>query len=316
VTGFLAVPQVRRMLADRSPAFALGKLLDTEPGVVILVSLAVDRLHGAAHLVGGLFVSAFQNAVMARVDTPEKARVPAHLYVDEFETMATDRFGEMLAEGRRFGLGLTLAHQNLAQMPPALGQMVLSNAHAQLYFQTGAQDAALLAREVVPHPGESREVIRRRLTTQGVGEAYLLRRGQAEPTPRLRVLPCPDPDVPAARVAALRAAARAAYGARPAAEVDREIARRMAGDPDGASAPSGTGAAPGTAPPPAAATVAPPLAYEVRSGVATPAGGRMAGRYAPGGKGAATGGAAAKYGAGNGRKPKTPARAAERRAAG
>ena len=223
VSPFLAIPQVRRMLGERNPKFTLSDLLDREPGAVILVSLGVDRLHGAAHLVGGLVISSLQNAIMARVDQKESERVPVHLYVDEFENLVSEGFEAFLAEGRRFGLGLTLSHQNLSQMPAGLGQMILNNAHTQMYFQTGAVDASELAREVVPHPGETREQIRMALTTQKVGEAYLLRRGETEPTHRVKILPCPDPKVSEAQVAALREAALSAFGRR-SQDVDGEIA--------------------------------------------------------------------------------------------
>ncbi len=230
VSGFLAIPAVRRMLSDTDPTYALRDFLDRTPGAVILVSLAVDRLQGAAHLVGGLFVSAFQNAVLARVDIPEEKRAPVHLYVDEFENLVshdTSRFEQMLAEGRRFGLGLTLSHQNLSQMPTGMGQMILANANTQLYFQTGAGDAAQLAREIVPHPGESAETVRQTLMTQPVGTAFVLRRGQASPTERVQVHRCPDPPVPPERVAAVRRAALGRYG-RPAAAVDAAVAARLA----------------------------------------------------------------------------------------
>ena len=240
VSGFLAIPVVRRLLADTAPTYSLRGFLDRTPGAVLLVSLAVDRLQGAAHLVGGLFVSAFQNAVLARVDIPEEERVPVHLYVDEFENLVshdTSRFEQMLAEGRRFGLGLTLSHQNLTQMPTAMGQMILGNANTQLYFQTGAGDAAALAREVVPHAGESSEAIRQTLMTQPVGSAYVLRRGRAEPTERVQILRCPDPRVPVDRIVALRSAALRRYG-RPATEVDREVAARMTESSSSPSVPS------------------------------------------------------------------------------
>ena len=290
VSPFLAIPPVRRMLAERHPRYSLSGLLDKEPGAIILVALAVDKLHAAAHLLGGLFVSAFQNAIMARADRPESSRIPVHLYVDEFENLVSDRFEAILAEGRRFGLGLTLSHQNLSQMPENLRQMILNNAQTQVYFQTGAIDAAELAREVVPHAGETREQIRVAMTTQKVGEAYLLRRGEKTATERVKILPCPDPVVEESVVAALRAAALATFG-RPAAALDQEIrARRQAevtGDAAGAQpqrtvseqAPAATSradrAAAAPSPPPSAAPAPGKPGYQVRHGKAP-------GRYAPG----------------------------------
>ena len=215
VTPLLAIPGIRLMLGQRQ-GFSLPDLLDNSPGHIILISLAVDRLHGAAHLVGGLLVSSLQTAIMARVDQPEEDRTPINLYIDEFETMATERFETILAEGRRFGLGLTLSHQNLSQLPQALRHAVLSNSQTQLYFQTGATDAAELAREVAC--AQPREWVRTSLIRQGVGEAFLVRRG--EESVRLKVEHCPDPKASPFALDALRSASFATF-ARPRAEAER-----------------------------------------------------------------------------------------------
>ena len=222
ITPLLAIPSVRLMLGQRQ-GISFPDLLDKRPGQIVLISLAVDRLHGAAHLVGGLLVSALQTAIMARVDQPEKERVPVNLYIDEFETMATERFETILAEGRRFGLGLTLSHQNLSQLPQALRHAVLTNAQTQLYFQTGATDATELAREVTC--GQPREWIRTALVGQAVGEAFLVRRGQE--SVHLKVAHCPDPKAGPANMDVLRSASFAAFALpRPIAE--REIQEREA----------------------------------------------------------------------------------------
>lgn len=95
LTTLLPIPQVKRMLPERHPTFSFGQLLDHTSGAILLISLGVDRLHGAAHL----------NAVLSRVHQPESARVPVHLYIDEFETVGTDCFEAIIPEGRRFELG-------------------------------------------------------------------------------------------------------------------------------------------------------------------------------------------------------------------
>lgn len=222
VSPLISLPTLRRVFGQRR-ALPLRRALDETPGQVILVSLAVDRLHEAARLAGGLFVSSFQNAIMTRVDRPEAARVPVNLYVDEFETMASHRFESIVAEGRRFGLGLTLSHQNNNQLGTDLRHVLRNNVHTQFYFQTGALDAAELAREI--GGSETRDHVRSMLIGQGVGQTFLIRRGQ--PTIRIQVLPCPDPKVSSEQVQAVRQAARDRY-ARPVAEIDRELREREA----------------------------------------------------------------------------------------
>lgn len=221
VTPFLSLPALRRMFGARG-SLDFSDLFDRREGTVFLAALAVDRLHEAAHLAGGLLVSGLQNAMMARADVPEAERRPVYLYLDEFETMATDRFEAIIAEGRRFGLSLTLSHQNLSQLPVGLRQVVLNNVQTQLYFRTGAGDAAELARETVSDA--SKEEIRLAMMTQDVGEAFLVRRGQE--TVRLAVPRYADPSPAPEAVTSLKDASWSRH-ARESGEVDAELRARI-----------------------------------------------------------------------------------------
>lgn len=222
VTPLLSIPILRLMFGQRT-SFSFSDLFDRQAGTIVLVSLAVDRLHQAAHLVGGLLVSSFQSAIMARTDQPERLRQQTHLYVDEFETMATERFEAIVSEGRRFGLGLCLSHQNLSQVPNNLRQVIRNNVHTQVFFQTGALDAAELATEIAS--AERREAVRAALMSQGVGEAFLVQR--AKPSRRVRVFHSVDPAAELAAVTAIRTAAFQAH-ARPRLDLERELAQREA----------------------------------------------------------------------------------------
>jgi len=221
VTPLLSLPVLRRTLAQPQ-GLPLRRILDDSPGSIVLVSLAADRLHDAAHLMGGLLVSSFQSAVMSRVDRPERKRVPVHLYIDEFETMASERFEAIIAEGRRFGVGLTLSHQNLTQLPQGLRQVVRNNVATQLFFRTGALDASELSREITGL-GTAEEV-KDALMLQPVGQAFLVRRGSE--TVRVQVPFEPDPPVDPAQIQAVRQAAYARWG-RPLLEAEQEEAGRL-----------------------------------------------------------------------------------------
>ncbi|MBX3119693.1 MAG: type IV secretion system DNA-binding domain-containing protein [Fimbriimonadaceae bacterium] len=221
VTPFLAVPKVRRMLGS-GVGIDVIKLLDT-PGQILLVSLAVDRLHGAAHLVGGLLVSAIQHSAMARVDLPEKKRNPAHLYIDEFETMASESFSSIVAEGRRFGLSLTLSHQNLYQLSTGLRQVLRNNVGLQVFFQTGSLDASELSGEIVGLG--SKDEVKTLLLSQGVGQAIFVRRGQ--PPVRVQTDKIDDPEATSKEVEELKYSGLTRFG-RQAEDVETEIRGRLA----------------------------------------------------------------------------------------
>jgi len=72
------------------------------------------------------------------------------VYVDEFQHFVTDSLATMLSESRKFGLGLTLAHQYLAQLTPAIRDAVLGNIGTSVVFRLGGHDALLLEPEFAP----------------------------------------------------------------------------------------------------------------------------------------------------------------------
>src|SRR4029077_19027892 len=90
VSAFLSHPSIRSILSDKAPIDLPG-VLDT-PGSLLLVALGADRLHALAGTFGCLVVSAIENSVMKRVDLPEEARNPVHLYLDEFENFQSSAF--------------------------------------------------------------------------------------------------------------------------------------------------------------------------------------------------------------------------------
>lgn len=175
VSGLLAIPRVRLMFASPKP-LALEKLLNT-PGQIVLVSLASAALHDTAMLVGGIFIGMVATMAIARSHIPESQRLPISLIVDECEGLVTDAYETILAEGRKYGLSLTLANQNLHQLPTDLRETILANTGTQLMFQTSSGDAGHLSNELVSV--ESKEKLRQVLISQPVGCAFLARRGQA-----------------------------------------------------------------------------------------------------------------------------------------
>jgi len=56
----------------------------------------------------------------------------------------------MMSELRKYGVGLTLAHQHLHQLEPEIRSAVLGNTGTLISFRVGAEDAPYLAREFQP----------------------------------------------------------------------------------------------------------------------------------------------------------------------
>lgn len=153
---------------------------------VLLCDLPVGRLGAASPLAGALLLSALQRLALARGE-----RAPAHfLYVDEFGSFAPAGFGEFLEMARSRRVGAILAHQHLAQLPPALRAAAEANARSRVVLGgVGAEDGAAVAR-LAAGGGRGEEALMRTLRYLPRGEAIVFRvdKGQAKPPVRVTLV--------------------------------------------------------------------------------------------------------------------------------
>jgi len=118
-------------------------------GRILVVSLSKGLVgEGTANLLGALLVASLHEAALSRADIPEEGRRPFLLAVDEFQSVATDRFASALSEARKYGLGLVLSHQFLDQLLPEVRSAALGNAGSMLLFRMGGGDAAQFSLEL------------------------------------------------------------------------------------------------------------------------------------------------------------------------
>ncbi|MEI9932634.1 MAG: type IV secretory system conjugative DNA transfer family protein [Rhizomicrobium sp.] len=61
--------------------------------------------------------------------------------MDEFQTFTTLMLANMMSELRKYGVGLTLAHQYMHQLEPDIRHAVLGNAGTIISFRVGPEDA-------------------------------------------------------------------------------------------------------------------------------------------------------------------------------
>lgn len=144
--SFTSDPYLRALLGQEQSTINLRRIMDR--GDVLLVNLAKGQMKENALLLGALLVTKLQLATLARADLPEGRRRAFHLYLDEFQAFATDTFETILAEARKYGLSLTLAHQYLDQLPRDLRAAILANCATEIVFRTSLKDARALAPEL------------------------------------------------------------------------------------------------------------------------------------------------------------------------
>ena len=140
VGQLLMSSQLRNVIGQLRKKLDARFMMDN--GRIFIANLCKGKL-GAdkANLMGALWVTQFELAAMARADVHELERRDFHLYVDEFQSFVSDSFAHVLSEARKYGLSLTLAHQYLDQLKPAISDAVMGNVGSMISFRVGHRDA-------------------------------------------------------------------------------------------------------------------------------------------------------------------------------
>ncbi|MBA3907007.1 MAG: hypothetical protein H0X35_10050 [Pseudonocardiales bacterium] len=222
--AILLRPFARAALAGGPADLDMTDILD---GGILLVRIPKGILGDeTTRLVGSLVVARVWQAATARAALPQHQRRDAFLAIDECHNFLNLPYPieDMLAEARGFRLAITLAHQNLAQLPRELREGIATNARNKLFFTAGPDDAHDLARHTLP------QLTEHDLSHLGAFQAAarLVVHDAQTPAFTLRTQPLPPPIPGRARLIRDRAA--------------EHTARRVAGRlrPDTTTAQDGT----------------------------------------------------------------------------
>jgi len=149
VGQFLSVPVMRNILGQVQNKVDFRSAMDSRK--ILVVNLSKGRLgEDNTGLLGSLIVSKLFLTAMSRSEIAPTQREPFTVYIDEFQSFASDNFAHTLSEMRKFGLHLVLAHQYLAQLPLQLKSAVFGNVGTAISFRIGAEDGEYLEREYWP----------------------------------------------------------------------------------------------------------------------------------------------------------------------
>lgn len=157
---FITNTTIRNIIWQPKSAFNIREIMDNQR--CLMVNLSKGKIGDLnAQLLGLIFVSKVNLAAMSRADMEEKDRKDFFFYVDEFQNFATDTFGEILSEARKYKLALIMAHQYIAQIwgsgekykstgKPSIKEAVFGNVGTIMSFKVGAEDAEYLEKEYAP----------------------------------------------------------------------------------------------------------------------------------------------------------------------
>ena len=147
---------LKRIIGQSKTNFNFEEIMDKQK--IFLVKLGKGRFGSVVSaLIANQLVSRFKMAAMKRGELPEENRKPFFLYVDEAHNLPGENFTELLAEARKYKMGLVLATQYAAQLKDTahpkkdLLSGIIGNVGTILTFRLGYQDAEDMAPAFYPH---------------------------------------------------------------------------------------------------------------------------------------------------------------------
>lgn len=143
IDTFLRPKIIRFMLAQKS-GIDFGECITQKK--IILMKLSQGLIgEDNSFILGSLFLSKINQAAQSRQAIAKENRHPFYVYIDEFQNFVTPSIEGMLSGSRKYGIGLTLAHQELGQIENTKTlNSVISNPYIRICFRLGDNDARKL----------------------------------------------------------------------------------------------------------------------------------------------------------------------------
>lgn len=142
-------PDLQLVFGSRESSVNVTVILDRSK--IFLVKLSKGVLgKDNSHLLGGFIMAIIQLATLARAENHYGVHTPHFLFIDEFQNYVSNEIEEILAESRKYNLGLVLAHQNFQQLrnQPKLQSAILGNVKNLALFQMSYEDADTFVQDV------------------------------------------------------------------------------------------------------------------------------------------------------------------------
>ncbi|MFD8750190.1 type IV secretory system conjugative DNA transfer family protein [Kitasatospora sp. NPDC059577] len=159
VGRFLEDDRIRLMVSQTKSTIPFQDVMDNG-GTLILNLASLDR--ESVSFLGMVFLSVLSNVIQKRDEVPKHRRRRVHLYLDEYGRFATSTTRRLIDEARKYEIGITIAHQNLAQTPDREALSV----ETLITFQLSADDAHEVAGTFDCTPIRTKRVARQRTEPQ------------------------------------------------------------------------------------------------------------------------------------------------------
>lgn len=144
----VASPEMRAILLSGEDAVDVTRVIDDRD--LLLVDLASPSVGGqGAQFLGEMWLTKHWAALSQRRDRTS----PHLLIVDEAHLFGSGLLPRLLAEGRKFGIAVVIAHQNLEQLTSELREAALSTTSNTIVFRSGPREAVTALTRLGTWPG-------------------------------------------------------------------------------------------------------------------------------------------------------------------
>lgn len=149
VGQILSIEAIKNIFSSTKNKLDFRQMMDEKK--ILLVKLSKWKLQEEIMwFLWAMFVTKLYQAAMSRQNIPQTERTPFFLYIDEFQNFATETFGEILSEARKYWLGLTVAHQFVKQIPDSISQALFWNVGTMATFRISSEDALYMKQHFDP----------------------------------------------------------------------------------------------------------------------------------------------------------------------
>lgn len=152
--GILSNDTFARMFSH--PKNKLDLFEEMQQGKLILINTSKELLKSETGLFGRFFIALIQQCAQERAALPPNKRTPTFVFIDEFQDYLPSgseaNVATLFDQGRKFKIGLTVAHHYLGQLSPKLQDTLSTNTSIKFVGGVSADDARKLSRDLHCEP--------------------------------------------------------------------------------------------------------------------------------------------------------------------
>jgi hypothetical protein len=149
--GILSTGTLDRMFSSSEMRIDFAEAFQS--GKIIFVNTAKELLKSEASSFFGRFIlSLVSHSIIERAGIKEYDRVPVSIYIDEAHEYLDTVMAELFSQSRKYGVSLTIAHQNLDQLDNQLRSAIAASTSVKIAGGLSDKDARAMAGDMKCSP--------------------------------------------------------------------------------------------------------------------------------------------------------------------